>query len=177
MCRRKRITFISHACGFYIPRLWFLYPTLVVSISHACGIFIPRLWFMNLAPFRYDYPTQPRCLLHTKRIELRYFRTRISRITRIKSHRFHRFHRYFRTRITQITRKRRSCEPFSLSHAAVVSPEGRSSEVAGRRKARRDNITRIFSKVFVLFVVIVFFVIFGIYNLEIDIFFLIFEIF
>ena len=50
---------------------------------------------------------------------------------------------FFRTRIARITRKRRGCEPFSLSHAAIVSPEGRSSEVAGRRKARRDNHTRI----------------------------------
>ena len=47
-----------------------------------------------------------------------------------------------------MTRKRRGCEPFSLSHAAVVSPEGRSSEVAGRRKARRDNSARIKLQIF-----------------------------
>ena len=38
MCRRERITFISHACGFYIPRLWFPYPTLVGYSSHDCGL-------------------------------------------------------------------------------------------------------------------------------------------
>ena len=37
----------SGAHLFHIPRLWDEYPTSVVSISHACGIFISRLWFMN----------------------------------------------------------------------------------------------------------------------------------
>ena len=52
---------------------------------------------------------------------------------------------FFRTRIA---RKRRGYEPFSLSYAAIVSPEGRSSEVAGRRKARRDNSARIKLQIF-----------------------------
>lgn len=51
------------------------------------------------------------------------FVTRIGHV--FISHRYHGFHRYFfRTRITRIARKRRGCEPFSLSLAATVSPSG-----------------------------------------------------